>query len=162
HYLIMPARGLLLQALVRLGETEQVEEALAELDDQDRERSEMGVATAVLRLAQGDPGGAIAATGPVVDGSVPFAGLPEGKSWRTRPLGGGAVAGDARGDSAAAGRALERALDGAEPSSALTVFLLHPAAGLLERHSRHTAHAALIADVLNLLAGSSQAASPAG
>ena len=41
------------------------------------------------------------------------------------------------------------------------MFLLHPAAGLLERHSRHSAHAALIAEVLNLLAGSSHAASPA-
>src|SRR5215831_1508325 len=161
HYLITPARGLLLQALVRLGETERVERALAELDDQDRERNEMRVATAVLRLAQGDPGGAIAATGPVVDDSVPFAGLLEGKSWRTQALLVEAIARDALGDPAAAGRALELALDRAEPSSALTVFLLHPAAGLLERHSRHTAHAALIADVLNLLKGS-HPVSPAG
>jgi len=161
HYLITPARGLLLQALVRLGETEQAERALAELDKQDREHSEMRVATAVLRLAQGNPGGAIAATGPVVDDSVPSAGLLEGKSWRTQALLIEAIARDALGDSPAAGRALELALDRAEPSSALTVFLLHPAAGLLERHSRHTAHAALIADVLNLLAGSSHAASPA-
>jgi len=161
HYLIMSARGLLLQALVRLGETEQAEKALAELDDQDRERTEMRVATAVLRLAQSDPGGAIAATGPAVDSSVPSAGLPEGKSWRTQALLVEAIARDALGDSAA-GRVLERALDRAEPSSALTVFLLHPAAGLLERHSRRTAHAALIADVLNLLAGSSHAVSPAG
>jgi len=160
HYLIMPARGLLLQALVRLGETEQVEQVLAELDDQARERSEMRVATAVLRLAQSDPGGAIAATGPVVDDSVPFAGPLEGKSWRTQALLVEAIARDALGDFAAAGRALELALDRAEPSSALTVFLLHPAASLLERHSRHTAHAALIADVLNLLAGSGHAASP--
>jgi len=119
------------------------------------------VATAVLRLAQGNPGGAIAATGPVVDDSVPFAGLLEGKSWRTQALLIEAIARDALGDSPAAGRALELALDRAEPSSALTVFLLHPASGLLERHSRQTAHAALIADVLNLLAGSSRAAPPA-
>src|SRR5262249_41556148 len=162
HYLIMPARGLLLQALVRLGETERVERALAELDDQDRERNEMRVATAVLRLAQGDPGGAIAATGPVVDDSVPFAGLLEGKSWRTQALLVEAIARDALGDSAAAGRALELALDRAEPSSALTVFLLHPAAGLLPRHSTHTAHAALIAALFTRRAGSSHAASPAG
>src|SRR5262249_57026177 len=114
----------------------------------------------VLRLAQGDPGGAIAATGPVVDDSVPFAGLLEGKSWRTQALLVEAIARDALGDSAAAGRALELALDRAEPSSALTVFLLHPAAGLLQRHSRHTAHAALIADALNLLARRRHPASP--
>lgn len=162
HYLIMPARGLLLQALVRLGETEQVEKVLAELDDPDRERGEMHVATAVLRLAQGDPDGAIAATSPVVDGSVPSAGLPEGKSWRTQALLVEAIARDALGDSVAAGRVLEGALDRAEAGGALSVFLLHPAAVLLERHSRHTAHAALIADVLNLLAGSSHAISRAG
>jgi len=33
-------------------------------------------------------------------------------------------------------------------------FLLHPAPGLLERHSRrHTAHASLVAQILDLLAG---------
>ena len=37
----------------------------------------------------------------------------------------------------------------------LLPFLLHPAPGLLERHARHrTAHAALIAEILSLLAGS--------
>jgi LuxR family transcriptional regulator, maltose regulon positive regulatory protein len=160
HYLTMPTRGLLLQALVRLGETEQAEEALAELSDQERERGEMRVAAAVLRLAQGDPDGAIAATGPVVDGSVPSAGLPESKSWRTQAHLVEAMARDALGDPAA-GSALELALDRAEPSSALTVFLLHPAPGLLERHSRHSAHAALIADILNLLTASPARPRPA-
>jgi LuxR family maltose regulon positive regulatory protein len=58
------------------------------------------------------------------------------------------------GDPAAAGRALERALDLAEPDGALSLFLLHPAPGLLERHARHgTAHAGLIAEIQGLLAG---------
>jgi LuxR family transcriptional regulator, maltose regulon positive regulatory protein len=161
HYLTVPARGFLLQALVRLGETGQAEEALAGLGDQDRERGEMRVATAVLRLAQGNPGGAIAA-GPAAGGPGSPVGLPEGKSWRTQALLVEAIARDALGDSAAAGHALEQALDRAEPSRALTVFLLHPAPGLLERHCGHTAHPALIAEALNLLAGISNAASPAG
>ena len=60
----------------------------------------------------------------------------------------------AAGTPAAAGRALERALDLAEPDRALSLFLLHPAPGLLERHTRHgTAHAPLIAEILHLLAG---------
>ena len=46
---------------------------------------------------------------------------------------------------AAAGRAMERALDFAEPDGVLLWFMLHPVPGLLERHTRHrTAHAALI------------------
>jgi hypothetical protein len=54
----------------------------------------------------------------------------------------------------AAGRALERALDLAEPDGALLWFLLHPVPALLERQAQHRpAHAALIAEILRLLAG---------
>jgi LuxR family transcriptional regulator, maltose regulon positive regulatory protein len=64
-----------------------------------------------------------------------------------------AIARDALGDPAAAGRALERALDLAESDGVLVWFLLHPAPGLLERQARQrTAHAALIAEILGLLA----------
>ena len=56
---------------MRLGETEQAEQALADLDDQDRERGEIRIATAVLRLAQDDPHAATAALAPVLDGSAP-------------------------------------------------------------------------------------------
>jgi LuxR family transcriptional regulator, maltose regulon positive regulatory protein len=161
HYLAAPARAFVLQALVRLGETEHVEQTLAEPDDHDRERGEMRVVTAILRLAQQDPHGAITATGPVVDGSVPFAGLFQGSSWRTQAFLVEAIARDTIGDAAAAELALERALDQIEPGGALTVFLLHPAPGLLKRQAgQGTAHAALIAEILNLLAGSSRATTP--
>jgi LuxR family transcriptional regulator, maltose regulon positive regulatory protein len=47
---------------------------------------------------------------------------------------------------------VERALDLAEHDGALSAFLLQPARGLLERHARdRTEHAALIAEILNLL-----------
>ena len=63
-----------------------------------------------------------------------------------------AIAQDALGDQAAAGGALERALDLAEPEAALLWFLLNPAPGLLERQARQrTAHPALIARILALL-----------
>ena len=65
-----------------------------------------------------------------------------------------AIARDKTGDHDAADRALERALDRAEPDGALLWFLLHPAPGLLERNARHrTTHAALIAEIQSLLAG---------
>jgi LuxR family maltose regulon positive regulatory protein len=65
-----------------------------------------------------------------------------------------ATARDALGDPAAAGRAVERALDLAGPDRALSAFLLYPAPGLLERHARHsTRHAALISEILDLLPG---------
>ena len=65
-----------------------------------------------------------------------------------------AIARDALGDPAAAGYALERVLDLAEPNGVLTMFLLHPVPGLLQLQARQrTAHPALIADILDLLAG---------
>jgi LuxR family maltose regulon positive regulatory protein len=74
-----------------------------------------------------------------------------------------AIARDALGDSRAAASAVERALDLAEPDGALWWFVLHPAPGLLQRHARHgTAHAALIADILSLLAGNRSAPLAAG
>jgi LuxR family maltose regulon positive regulatory protein len=72
-----------------------------------------------------------------------------------------AIARDALGDAASARRALEHALDLAEPENLAFPFLLDPAPGLLERHRRlGTTHAAFIAEILNLLAGREPA--PAG
>ena len=69
-----------------------------------------------------------------------------------------AIARDALGDAGAARRALERALDLAKPEGLLFPFLLDPAPGLLERHRRlGTAHAVLISEILNVLAGPGQA-----
>jgi LuxR family maltose regulon positive regulatory protein len=119
----------------------------------------MRIATAVLRLAQHDTHAATAALAPVLDGSARV-GWP---TWLIHAFMLEAIARDALGDPAAAGRALERALDHAEPSGALLTFLLHPAPGLLERHSRQrTAHAALLAQILDLLAGNRPAPPPAG
>jgi LuxR family maltose regulon positive regulatory protein len=73
-----------------------------------------------------------------------------------------AIARDALGDPGAAERALERALDLAEPDGVLLPFLLDPAPGLLERHARHrTAHASLLAEIRGLLAGRKPAPPPA-
>jgi LuxR family maltose regulon positive regulatory protein len=157
HLLVPRARALRLFALVRLGETERAEQALAGLDEPERERMEVRVATAELRLAQGDPHAATAALAPVLDGSA----VPS-RVFPVLAFALEASARDALGDPAAAGRALERALDLAEPDGALVPFTLHPEPLLLERQARHgTAHAALIREILNLLAGRTPAPSPA-
>jgi hypothetical protein len=57
-------RALLLLALVRLGETERAEQVVDGLGDRDRDLGEIRVATAVLRLAQGDPDAATVALAP--------------------------------------------------------------------------------------------------
>ena len=107
----------------------------------------------------GRPQAAAAALAPVVDGSVPRV----HPLWIIAALLLEATARDALGDPDAAGRALERALDVAEPDRVLYPFLIHPAPGLLGRQARHrTAHAALILEVLDLLAGTSRLASPPG
>ena len=86
---------------------------------------------------------------PVLDGSASV--LPWG--WLAHAFLLEAIARDALGDPAAAGRALERALDLTEPDGGLWLFLVHPAPTLLERHARQgTAHAALIGEILSLLA----------
>jgi LuxR family maltose regulon positive regulatory protein len=152
-------REFLVLSLVRLGETEPAEQAIAGLGDQERERGELRMASAVLRLAQDDPRAATAALAPVLDGSAPLV----WPTWLAQAFLLEAIARDALGDKGAAGRALERALDCAEPDGALLPFLLHPVPRLLERHAQHrTSHAALIAEVQSLLAGSRSAPPPAG
>jgi LuxR family maltose regulon positive regulatory protein len=154
HPLARPLRAWLVHALVRLGETKDAEQILADLGERDRDRGEMRIAAAALRLAQDDPHAATVALAPVLDGSAGVG----WRSWLAEAFLLEAIARDALSDQIAAGLALERALDLAEPDSALMWFLMHPAPGLLERHARQrTAHAALIAQILGLLGGNAPA-----
>jgi len=172
HPLAKPARLCLIRALVRLGQTDDAEQVIAALGEREGEagsartvwgaaggNGELRIVLAVLRLAQDDPHAAVAALVPVLDGSAPV-------SWAASLVEAfllEAIAQDALGDQDAAGRALERALDRAEPDGALLAFLVHPVPGLLERHTRHrTAHAALVAEIQDRLAGNSSAPPPAG
>jgi LuxR family transcriptional regulator, maltose regulon positive regulatory protein len=154
-----PLRAWLTLALVRLGDHDRAERALADLSARDRDRREMRVVAAALRLAQGDPAAATAALAPVLDGSA----LGGWRSWLAEAflleaIARTALAEQGLGDPSAAGTALERALDLAEPDGALLWFLLHPAPGLLKRHaSQRTAHAALLALLGDLLAGNQPA-----
>jgi LuxR family maltose regulon positive regulatory protein len=143
HLLVARARAMQVYILVRLGDTERAGHVLAGFGGHDRDRTETGIATAVLRLAQDDPEAAAAALAPVFDDAPSV--HPWG--WLARAFLLEASARDALGDPGAAGRALERALDLIEPDGMLSLFLLHPAPALLERQVRYgTSHAALIAE----------------
>jgi LuxR family maltose regulon positive regulatory protein len=158
HYMVAVTRARLVEALVRLGETERAEQALADLGEPDREPGELRMAEAALRLAQGDPHAAAAALAPVLDGSVPAVRHRKVQSFLLE-----AIARDALGDLPAADRALERALDLAEPDGILLPFLLSPPPGVLERQARQrTAHAWLLAEIRGLLAGQTPAAPSVG
>jgi LuxR family transcriptional regulator, maltose regulon positive regulatory protein len=160
HTLGPRLRSYLLQTLVRSGETRRVEQALADMDGPERERGEIRIAEASLRLAQGDPKAATAVLAPVIDGSAP---LPNAHLWEVQASLLQAIACDALGAAGAARRALERALDRAEPERLLFPFLLDPAPDLLDRQRRQgTAHAGLIAEILNVLAGRKPGSQPAG
>jgi LuxR family transcriptional regulator, maltose regulon positive regulatory protein len=160
HTYAVQLRSRLLQAHVRMGETQRVERALSEMTGPARDGAEIRTAVAVLRLAQDDPAGATVALAPVIDGS---AAPMNAHLWRVHAWLLEAIARDALREPGAARRALERALDLAKPERQLLPFLIDPAPGLLQRHRQHgTAHAALISDILNLLAGRKPEALPGG
>jgi LuxR family maltose regulon positive regulatory protein len=143
-------RGFLLQTLVRRGETQTVEAELNELTEQERDSGEMRMVLAVLRLALGKPSAASAGLAPVLEGSEPLF----HRNWLPVAFLLDAIARSSLGDAAAAGRALERALDLAEPDGILLPFILFPAPELLERHRRsRTAHGAFVSQILDRLAG---------
>jgi LuxR family transcriptional regulator, maltose regulon positive regulatory protein len=141
---------LLVHALIRLGQAERAEQFLAGLDEQDRDRGEIRIATAALRLAQDDPQAALAALAPVQDNPV------SEDYWgfsRIRADTLEAIARDTLGDPDAADAALQRALD-LSKRSGVTPFLMYSASGPLERRARQrTGHAALVVETHGPLAG---------
>ena len=157
HILAIRAQARTLEVLVHTGETELVQRALDDMDEDVRATGEMRVVLAELRLAQHDLERAAAALAPIFAGASPL----EFSGWQIQALLLTASVEDARGDTGASSRALERALDLAEPDGLLLPFLLHPTPDLLERHSRlRSTHASLISEILNLLAGRTPAARP--
>jgi LuxR family maltose regulon positive regulatory protein len=157
HVIATRARARTLEVLLHMGETDLVQQALDEMDADIRATGEMRVVHAKLRLARDDPQGAAAALESVFDGATPI----EDPRWEIPALLLKASAEDALGDTGASARALERALDVAEPDGLLLPFLLHPTPELLERHLRlRTTHASLISEILNLLSGHAPTAGP--
>jgi LuxR family maltose regulon positive regulatory protein len=154
HIIATRAQALKLEILVRLGDTDRVRQALDDMDVDVRATSAMRLVQATLSLACSDPEGAAAALAPIFTGASPI----DNARWEIQALLLLASVEDALGDAGASSRALERALEVAEPDGQLLPFLLHPAPALLERHSRlRSTHASLVSEILNLLSGQAPA-----
>jgi LuxR family maltose regulon positive regulatory protein len=147
--------GWLLAAQARLGMTGEARALLAALDDERAGSGEIRNAYAVICLAEGDPAGALGALHDVLDGTAPVLGFTT--IIETHLLAG--LAHRELGDQRAANQAAERALALAEADRLVLPFAMTGSAELLEALPRHeTAHAALLADILDVLHGASPAA----
>jgi LuxR family maltose regulon positive regulatory protein len=147
--------GWLLATQARLGLPGEARACLAALDDERASSGEIRNARAVICLAEGDPAGALGALRDVLDGTAPVLGyttvmeahLLAGLAYREL------------GDQRAANQAAERALALAESDRLVLPFAMTGSRELLEALPRHeTAHAALLAEILDVLHGSSPAA----
>jgi LuxR family maltose regulon positive regulatory protein len=147
--------GWLVATQARLGMTGEARALLAALDAGRASSGEIGNARAVICLAEGDPAAALAAVADVLEGTAPVLGYAT--VVEAHLLAG--LAHRELGDQRAASRAAERALALAESDRLVLPFAMTGAAGLLEALPRHeTAHGALRADILDVLHGSSPAA----
>ncbi len=150
--LAIAARALRAQTLAGLDDTAAARTVLETASAAEREFAETRIALAAIHLAERDPRAAVDALAPVCAGELPVIvdySLPNGLLVD-------AVARDLLGDLKMAEDDVERALDLAEPDALVLPFLITPARDLLERHPRHrTAHAALLANILDVLSGSS-------
>jgi LuxR family maltose regulon positive regulatory protein len=146
HTVSARGRSLVLNAWLTAGKTKEVEKGLAELDETVRNTGDIRVVAAALGMAENDPERAKEEVAPIIGGSAPMTWA----IWSISALLLDAVARDSLQDFEGGHRALELALDMAEPKSALLPFLLYPAPELLRRHARrHTSHGPLISKILN-------------
>jgi len=147
--------GWLLATQARLGHPGEARASLAALDDERSSSGELRNARAVICLAEGDPAGALDALTAVLDGTAPVLGYTT--VTEAHLLAG--LAHRELGDQRAANQAVERALALAESDRLVLPFAMTGSAELLEALPRHeTAHAALLAGILDVLHGASPAA----
>jgi LuxR family transcriptional regulator, maltose regulon positive regulatory protein len=147
--------GWLIATQARLGLHGEARARLAALDEERVSSGEMRNALAVICLAEGDPAGALGALQDVLDGAAPVLGYVT--VVEAHLLAG--LAHRELGDQRAANQETERALALAESDRVVLPFAMTGSAELLEALPRHqTAHAALLADILDVLHGSLPAA----
>ena len=155
HALASQVTGWRLATQARAGLPGTARAGLAALDEQEARSGDVRNADAVICLAEGDPAAALSALASVLDGTAPVIGYPT--VMEAHLLAG--LAHRQLGDQRAANQAAERALALAETDRLVLPFAMTGSAGLLEALPRHqTAHAALLADILDVLHGSSPAA----
>jgi LuxR family maltose regulon positive regulatory protein len=144
----------LIATQARLGMTGEARAFLAALDDEQASSGEFRNAHAVICLAEGNPAGALGAVADVLDGTAPVQG--DVTVMEAHLLAG--LAHRELGDQHAANQAAEHALALAEADWLILPFAMTGSAGLLEALPRHeTGHAALLADILDVLHGASPA-----
>jgi LuxR family transcriptional regulator, maltose regulon positive regulatory protein len=147
--------GWLLAAQARAGRPGGARAMLAALDGERAGSGEIRNALGVICLAEGDPAAALAAVADVLDGTAPVLGYVT--VVEAHLLAG--LAHRQLGDQRAAGQEAERALALAESDRLVLPFAMTGSAGLLEALPRHqSAHGALLADILEVVHGSSPAA----
>jgi len=152
HALANQVTGWMLATQARAGMPGKARASLAAIDDERAGSGEIRNARAVISLAEGDPAEALGAVADVLDGTAPVVGyvtvveaqLLAGLAYREL------------GDQRAANQAAERALALAESDRLVLPFAMTGSQELLEALPRHdTAHAALLADTLDVVHGSS-------
>jgi LuxR family transcriptional regulator, maltose regulon positive regulatory protein len=152
HALASQVTGWMLAGQARAGRPGEARACLAALDDERASSGEVGNARAVICLTEGDPAAALAAVQDVLDGTAPVIGYVS--LVEAHLLAG--LAHRELGDQRAANQAAERALGLAEPDRLALPFVMTGSQDLLEALPRHeTSHAALLADILDLMRGSS-------
>ncbi|HSS54576.1 MAG TPA: LuxR C-terminal-related transcriptional regulator, partial [Gaiellales bacterium] len=155
HAMTSQVTGWMLATQARAGMPSQACASLEALTDERANAGEIRNARAVICLIEGDPAAALDALAKVLDGTAPVVGYVT--LVETQLLAG--LAHRELGDQRAANQAAERALGLAEPDRLVLPFAMTGSAELLEALPRHeTAHAALLADILDVLHGSSLAA----
>jgi LuxR family transcriptional regulator, maltose regulon positive regulatory protein len=155
HALASQVTGWMLATQARLGLTGEARASLAALADDRADSGEICNAYAAICLAEGDPAGALGAAQDVLDGTAPVIGYVT--VVEAHLLAG--LAHNQLGDLQAASQAAERALALAESDRLVLPFAITGSRELLETLPRHeTAHAALLADILDVLHGSPPAA----
>jgi LuxR family maltose regulon positive regulatory protein len=153
HACRLDLRGRVLRAQVQAGENAAVRCALADMPPAERDAAEIRLAAATLELADGQPERALEEVRPVIENAAPAI-YPGPTAIEALLL--GAAAHQELGDARAVEASLERALAIAEPDGIVLPFAIVGDRELLERHRGHrTAHATLLANILDVLGGGS-------
>jgi LuxR family maltose regulon positive regulatory protein len=152
HALATQLTSFRLATQARLGQLSEARASLAALDADLAGSAEIGNARAAICLAEGNPAAALAAVHDALNGIAPAIGYVTVVEAHLLA----ALAHRELGDERAASAAAECALALAEADRLVLPFAMTGSSGLLEAMPRHeTAHAALLADILDVTRGSS-------
>jgi LuxR family maltose regulon positive regulatory protein len=145
-------RSRIVQMHAWMGEPSKARLALTALASEQHDLVGVRIAEAAVHLVEGSPEQTVAVLVPAIELREPSI-KADWAAIDASLL--DALAREQLGDRRAAEASIERALDLAEPEGVVLPFLLYPVRDLLERHPRHqTAHATLLAEILDVLAGS--------